>query len=201
MAPELDEWERDWTLVLQTNCTVALKFQTETWISRYSLFFLGLYVNIVKQQEQLYRGYLYWVPHSQWAMRAEFQFEKFNQDPANVGSNVSSDPYRMGTLSAPLSVNYFDPSGIFAKVVTTPVRQDLHRIDPENEGVSKFFLLDAIIGYRLPNRKGIFSVEGRNLLNEDFFYRNIGLQQSEQPLYNQRYSPDRTFFLRLTLNF
>lgn len=154
-------------------------------------------IEITKQQEQLYRGYLYWLPHTHWAMRAEFQFEKFNQNPADAGSL----PYRIGTLSAPLSVNYFDPSGIFAKVVTTPVRQHLHRRNSENEGVSKFFLVDAVIGYRLPKRRGILSVEGRNLLNEEFFFRNIGLQQSEQPLYNQRYSPDRTFFLRLTLNF
>jgi hypothetical protein len=156
---------------------------------------------IVKQQEKLYRTYLYWLPHPSWAVRGEFQFEKFTQNPADAGSN----PYRMETLSAPLSISYFDPSGVFAKLTTTYVRQALARVenDPNNlnSGTSGFTLLDTAIGYRFPKRRGILSMEGRNLLNENFFYRNINLQQSEQPFYNLRYSPDRTFFLRLTLNF
>jgi hypothetical protein len=61
-------------------------------------------------------------------------------------------------------------------------------------------LLEAAIGYRLPNRRGILSLEGRNLLDEEFFYRNINFQTSE-PVYYQRFIPHRTLFLRLTLNF
>ncbi|MEP6878624.1 MAG: TonB-dependent receptor, partial [Nitrosospira sp.] len=152
---------------------------------------------IVKQQEKLYRTYLYWLPHPYWAVRGEFQFEKFTQDPATAGSN----PYLMETLSAPLSLSYFDPSGIFAKLTTTYVRQEVKRLSSTNAGVDGFVLLDTTIGYRFPNRRGILSLEGRNLLNEDFFFRNINLQASEQPFYNLRYSPDRAFFLRLTLNF
>lgn len=161
----------------------------------------GLFRNltsIVRQHEQLYRAYLYWLPHTRWAIRSEFQFENFRQNPADAGSA----PYHISTLSVPLSANYFDPSGVFAKITATYVRQNLERSGPsDNQGLSKFTLLDATIGYRLPKRRGIISVEGRNLLNEDFFFRNLNLQQSDQTFYNQRYSPDRTYYLRCTLNF
>jgi tetratricopeptide (TPR) repeat protein len=150
---------------------------------------------MVKQEEQLYRTYLYWLPHPYWAISGEFQFEKFTQDHMNVGN----DPTRIETLSAPISLNYFGPYGIFAKLANTYVRQDLERAS--NAGVDDFVLLDATIGYRLPKRRGILSLEGRNLLDEDFFYRNANFQISEKQFYNQRFMPHRTFFLRLTLNF
>jgi Flp pilus assembly protein TadD len=154
---------------------------------------------IVKQQEKLYRTYLYWLPHPHWALRGELQFEKYTQ--ARASAIRASDPYLIETLSAPLSLNYFGPSGIFAKLMSTYVQQEVNRRSLQNQGSNDFFLLDATIGYRLPNRRGIISLEGRNLLNQEFFFRNINFQQAEQTFYNQRYSPSRTFFLRLTLNF
>ncbi|MEO6562596.1 MAG: TonB-dependent receptor, partial [Nitrosospira sp.] len=159
---------------------------------------------ILKQQEKLYRAYLYWLPHPYWVVRGELQFEKYTQDPSSAIHNVTgtiNEPYRIQTLSGPLSLSFFDPSGIFAKLMTTYVWQEVSRNIANNVGANDFVLLDATIGYRLPNRRGILSLEGRNLLNEDFFFRNINLQQSDQTFYNQRYSPDRTFYLRLTLNF
>jgi hypothetical protein len=68
-----------------------------------------------------------------------------------------------------------------------------------NSGVDTFFLLDSIIGYRFPNRRGMLAFEGRNLLNDKFFYRNTGFYISEA--IPTRYVPERTFFARLTLNF
>lgn len=68
-----------------------------------------------------------------------------------------------------------------------------------NSGIDTFFLFDSIIGYRFPNRRGILTLEGRNLLNDKFFYRNIGFNTAEA--IPTRYVPVRTFFVRLTLNF
>ena len=111
--------------------------------------------SLVKQKEQLYRTYLYWVPHPHWAVRGEFQFEKYMQDPADAGTN----PYRMETLSAPVNLNYFNPSGIFATVTTTYVQQEVLRSSSSNSGVDDFVILDTTIGYRLPNRRGIISLK------------------------------------------
>lgn len=90
------------------------------------------------------------------------------------------EPNNIQTLSIPVSLNYFNPNGIFLKLTGTYVRQDLERIgdkltidafkkaggyprDFKIEGLSSFFLLDASIGYRLPQRRGLISFEGRNL--------------------------------------
>lgn len=161
------------------------------------------------QNEKSYRNYIYWLPHSHWAFRAELEFENFIQkNPTN-----SSDPNKIQTLSAPLNIEYFHPSGLFSKFSATFVKQNLQRLSDhgkkigegivcsgtECSGINSFFLLDYVFGYRLANRRGILSAEARNLLDESFYYRNYGFYTSE-PI-NSRFIPSRTFFLKLTLNF
>lgn len=150
------------------------------------------------QQENLYRAYLYWLPHHYWSARGEFQLEKFARSAATVSD--FRQPYQIETAIAPINISYFHPSGVFGKLTATYVHQEVKSRTSANSGVDDFFLLDTAIGYRLPNRRGILSLEGRNLLDEHFFYRNVNFQISE-PFYNQRFIPTRTFFLRLTLNF
>ena len=162
-----------------------------------------------KQKEQLYRSYLYWTPHKHWSIKAEFQFEQFKRKP-DIQSLLAEDPTKIKTLSAPINIQYFHPSGLFSGITGTIVKQDLTRLsdfgrekerDPEitKSGVDTFFLLDAFLGLRLPNRRGILSLEGRNLLDTNFYYRNINFYQSEA--ITPQFIPDRTFFARLTLNF
>ncbi|WP_297324223.1 tetratricopeptide repeat protein [Nitrosomonas sp.] len=163
-----------------------------------------------KQNEQLYRAYLYWVLHSYWVIRSEFEYEQFSRNAEN-SSIASRDPVRIQTLSAPFNIEYFNPSGVFLKLTTTFVEQDLIRKGvingdvvkvhkkKENSGFDSFFLIDTSIGYRLPQRKGIVNFEVRNLLDENFFYRTQNFFTSE-PI-NPRYVPERTIFLRLALNF
>ncbi|MEP6880061.1 MAG: TonB-dependent receptor, partial [Nitrosospira sp.] len=116
--------------------------------------------SIMKQQESLYRAYLYWLPHINWAVRGEPQFEKFTRALSAIDPTA---PSRIETFSAPLSLNYYNPAGLFAKVTTTYVWQELVRSGtPVNAGISDFFLLDTTLGYRLPKRRGIISLEGRN---------------------------------------
>ncbi|SFO36937.1 FecR family protein [Nitrosospira briensis] len=151
-----------------------------------------------KQEERLYYAYLYWVPHPYWAIRGESRFEKFMRAPAELGV---ADPNRIETLSAPVSFNYFNPSGIFATFTTTYVRQELRRTESSAQRTvdDNFVLLDAVLGYRFPNRRGIVSLEGRNLLDQDFFFKSTNFQSNE--ITAPRFIPSRTFFLRLTLNF
>lgn len=160
------------------------------------------------QKERLIRAYVYWSPHAYWAIRGEMQFEKFTRDAADRTIR-DNNPIRIQTLSAPLSIEYFHPAGLFSKFSTTFVQQDLTRKIDENgrtrepavtnSGVDEFFLLDSVVGFRLPNRRGILSLEARNLLDKKFFYRNINFDQSEA--ISPRFIPERTFFARLTLNF
>ena len=157
---------------------------------------------IEKQRENLYRVYLYWLPHPHWAIRGEYQFEKFNRKPFRPVFDgipiLDSTPYRIETSSAPLNVSYFNPNGIFAKYTATYVRQHLER-DTGSQGTDAFFLNDVILGYRLPNRRGIANIELKNLLDENFYYRNVNFYTSEA--ISPRFTPGRTVFFRLTLNF
>jgi len=168
-----------------------------------------------KQQERIYRSYLYWLPHVHWTVNGEFQFERYTRNAMVVGN--PDEPFQVQTLSAPLSINYFHPSGISGKFTTTYVQQNLERLTTSTvrDGTDSFVLFDAAIGYRLPNRKGLLSLEVRNLLNEDFFYRNVNFQNNAQninfqdnPLENpnstsptRAFVPERTFFMRFTWDF
>jgi hypothetical protein len=154
-----------------------------------------------RQQERLYRSYLYWLPHAHWAVNGELQFEQYTRNAAVVNNDINK-PYQIHTLSAPLTINYFHPNGIFSKFGTTYVQQNLRRLTDSSlkEGNDGFVLFDAALGYRLPNRRGLLSLEGRNLSDENFFYRSYGFQVNEM-ITSSRFIPTRTFFVRLTLNF
>jgi outer membrane receptor protein involved in Fe transport len=67
------------------------------------------------------------------------------------------------------------------------------------DGEDDFMLFDAAIGYRLPDRRGIISLEGRNLLDEDFSYQDDNFRTSD--IRRSEYVPARVIFGRLTLNF
>lgn len=152
-----------------------------------------------KQHERLYNAYIYWLPHPYWAIRGESRFEKFTR------AARSFEATRIETLSTPFSVNYFHPSGILANFTTTYVRQELERWAGSGTRATlatvddNFVLLDAVLGYRFPRRRGIVSLEGRNLLDQDFFFRSTNFQVNE--VSTPPFIPGRTFFVRLTLNF
>lgn len=165
--------------------------------------------HLQKQNEQLYQAYLYWVFNSNLAIKSEMQFERFTRNNQDIAM-FNNDPDRIQTLSLPITINYFHPQGFFLNASINTVKQNLRRKqdfddnqerNPEitNSGIDIFFLFDSIIGYRFPNRRGILTLEGRNLLNDKFFYRNIGFNTAEA--IPTRYVPVRTFFVRLTLNF
>ena len=88
---------------------------------------------------------------------------------------------------------------MFFSLTGTFVRQAIDRQEISNERNQKFFLVDASLGYRLPNRSGIISLDAKNILDQSFLFRNIHFQTAE-PI-NPMYVPTRTIFTRLTLNF
>ena len=156
--------------------------------------------NFLKDEEELYRVYLYGLPHAYWAIKGELQYDKFTH---KSGDTTSSNPIKLVTLSAPVSIEYFHPSGLFSNLSGTFVRQDLTRgnriFEPTQSGVDSFVSLDFSTGFRFPNRRGMLSLEGRNLLDENFYYKDNSFRNSEPAI--TRFIPQRTIFLKLTLNF
>lgn len=154
---------------------------------------IGNNFNFENQSEKLYRTYLYSSFFSRWTMKGEIQFEKFSRAESNAG------PHLIETLSVPLSINYFHPQGFFSNFTGTYARQEVNRKGEINEGIENFFTFDISLGYRLPNRNGLLSLEVRNLFDQSFLYRNQNFRVSEP--VNSVFVPTRTIFARLTLNF
>ena len=170
------------------------------------LFRTGSETNVFKFEEDFYRAYLYWMPHVYWAIRGEIIVDKtLRLDGVEKGFG----PAKVDNLSVPVNLEYFHPSGIFSTFTTTFVQQNLYRNSDSGQsrsfsttqsGNDNFVLVDFSAGFRFPNRKGMISADARNLLDEFFYFLDDNYKTSEQML-RTRFIPDRTFFLRLTLNF
>jgi tetratricopeptide (TPR) repeat protein len=155
-------------------------------------------VTTLTVHNQLGLAYLYWTPVSWLAANASYQYERRD---TGVGYDASFAPLglNMTTNRVPLGLNLFHPSGLFAKFNATYVSQrgifEQHSTFSMTPGNSDFWLLDASLGYRLPKRLGIVSVEANNLLNRTFQYQQNPSTITVMPLYQ----PARVIFGKLTL--
>lgn len=151
-----------------------------------------VFTNFEKRQEEIYRAYLYWLPHLNWAIRGEPQFEKHTSKEGSID--------QIETFGLPLNIAHFNSNGFFTNVTGTYLWQNVKRHDPDiKPGGHDFFMFDTTLGYRLPKRRGIISLEGRNLLDQHFIYRSYNFQPNEYRV--SQYIPTRTIFMRVTLNF
>jgi outer membrane receptor protein involved in Fe transport len=100
-----------------------------------------------------------------------------------------------------VSLRYFAPSGWFATLGATWVRQTVERLPASTlaSGTSDFTLVDAALGYWLPSRRGQISIEARNLFDRQFNYQDVNFQTSEPR--SPRFLPERSVFVRLTVSF
>jgi len=149
------------------------------------------------QTEDFDRVYLYWTPHPEWAVHTEIRRDRFKRKDT-LGFDL---PSKVETTSVPFVVRYFRAAGLFAQVGATFVQQDVDLAPTStfDEDSEDFVVVDAAIGYRLPQRRGILSLEVKNLFDEDFLYQDSNIQQSEPS--NPRFIPDRTVMGRITLSF
>jgi hypothetical protein len=99
----------------------------------------------------------------------------------------------------PLGVNFFFPFGLISRFKFTYVNQE-GEFDPfplsfmPVEGRDSFWSVDASIGYRLPKRFGLISVEARNLFDKEFQFQNM---DSAGP----RIAPERLILGKISLSF
>jgi hypothetical protein len=154
-------------------------------------------MNFNDQNEYLYGAYLYWAPVADWASTLEYRFEKLKRD----SDLITDAPIAIKTASIPLTISYFNSIGVFADLRLTYVMQnvELSPLSTFDEDSERFFTVDAAIGYRLPARRGIVSLEGANLSDEKFRFENEDIVTSTPS--SPRFIPGRTILARLTLNF
>jgi outer membrane receptor protein involved in Fe transport len=62
------------------------------------------------------------------------------------------------------------------------------------QGEDSFSVVDVSVGYRLPKRRGVLSLNVDNLLDEDFRFQDV---DSENPSL----MPERMAYLRFTFSF
>ncbi len=139
--------------------------------------------------EHQYRAYAFWAPHPQWALRAEYLFDKFKRDPAFTGGTASD----LDSQRLQLGVRYFHPNGFSAGLTTTHWRQkgefgDNNTFQSDSES---FWTTDAAISYRLPQRNGFISVGVSNLFDKQFRY--LDTDGASPPI-----QPKRMAFVRVT---
>jgi tetratricopeptide (TPR) repeat protein len=145
-------------------------------------------------EEQLGRAYLYWTPQTWLALSAEYQYERFRRDPDAPGTEGIAKSY---THRIPLGIGFFHPLGFRARLKASYIAQEGRFEDASGEFVSgdnQFFVVDASIGYRLPKRWGLITLEARNLFNQRFNF------QDTDPA-NPVIQPERLISARFTLAF
>jgi tetratricopeptide (TPR) repeat protein len=141
-------------------------------------------------KEFMHRSYLFWTPHPWLALRAEYSFERFENDP------FLGQPEHLNTHRIPLGFNFFHPSGLGTSLTATYYNQTgkffrLATGDAQSATAS-FWTVDAGIHYRLPKRYGFITIGATNLSDKKFKY-------FETDLNSPHIQPKRMAFFKVTL--
>jgi tetratricopeptide (TPR) repeat protein len=157
---------------------------------------VGISTLIEDVDEQLGRAYAYWVPRTEFAVSVEYQYDRFK----NANEDFVPEGFaELTTQRIPIQFVYFDPSGFRGKLTATFVDQDgvFRQQAPPFMNFSdedEFWVLDASVGYRLPGRRGMLSLDVKNVLDEEFNFQDVDPQ-------NPRIVPERLVLFRFTVNF
>ena len=141
--------------------------------------------------EMRWRGYANATFFDAFAVSTGFEY-------TDVESDLVRRTGKITTTKVPVSVSYFHNSGAFANVTGTWLRQKI--TDTSNSGASSSdsgFLMDFAVGYRLPNKRGVFSFEVQNV-----FDKRLNIQ--DETTFNARPLSDsvareRSFMARFTV--
>ncbi len=177
-----------------------------TWRDLTVPVFIPTGVTFEDQEEQLGGAYLYWAINDRWALSGRVSYDRF-QTGVNDSSVFGDVPLKVETFSVPIMVRYFHPSGFFAGLGGTYVNQDVTRTFAAKtnlglaDGSDDFFVVDAAIGFRFPDRRGIASLTVSNLLDEEFFYQDDSFREFRDEPSIGPYLPAMQIVGRITLNF
>ena len=147
-------------------------------------------------EEKVYRLYLYWTPHRYLSLGMEYQYELFERDQLILGGF----PEETETEIVPIHLTCFHPSGGFGRLGATYVSQDVvYPAAPDDTLSDDFVLVDLAMGYRLPKRYGILSVEIKNLFNREFNFIEVA-ERSSQDVIAPLFLPERSVILKITMS-
>ena len=171
-------------------------------------FITGVAPDVVRleQEEEAYRAYIYWTPAKSIALAGEYFFESFSRSPETLIDQ--GQPLKLVQHRIPLSLSYYSPSGMFATLTASYVNQDVVLDSAEGVEASKgdsFWVLDTILGYRLPKRMGILRFGVTNLLDETFCLADVNFNPLFGELVDEpmpaMFTPERAVFFQATVAF
>ena len=158
---------------------------------------------VTEDREEVYhRVYAYWTPTSDLAVTSQLVYDLYKSDDG-LATAFDNLPERVRTVSLPMGVTYFRPSGFFAGLVGTYVDQKVERAvtATQADGHDEFFVVDASLGYRLPKRRGTISLGVRNVFDTEFDYQDDSYREFRDEPSTGPYFPERTLLGQLTLSF
>lgn len=145
-------------------------------------------------RENMARGYSYWRPHSWFAASLDYSYEHLQTGELLGGEGTLIQS--LETHRIPIGLSIFHPCGLSAKIGVTYIDQRGQFFTNQGDkfGADHFWLVNASIRYRLPNRYGLVTFGVNNLLAESFNFREI------DPL-TPTLSRNRFLYGRISLSF
>jgi hypothetical protein len=141
--------------------------------------------------EYLGRAYAFWTPHEWVATRIGYEYEKMKRDEDALFAF-----HKVETHRAPVGLEFFHPCGASVSFGATYLHQDgdflRNSTATFESGQRDFWVLDAGVRYRLPNRYGFVSVGVNNFLDEDATYQSTDVR-------NPNIRPSRFAYAAITL--
>ena len=155
----------------------------------------GLVLSTFDVRESTDSAHLYWTPRLDLAFKARWQYEDFDYH----GMSSSYRFTRLKTKRIPLEATMFVGDALSFRVTGTHARQDglfegTGPVPSLVRGESQFWVFDAAVDYRLPNRLGTLELGVRNLFDETFRFQDTDPE-------NPQIFPEQFVLLRFTLSF
>jgi tetratricopeptide (TPR) repeat protein len=141
------------------------------------------------RDEKLIRSYAYWTTTKRLGMRIGYEKE--------VMERAFFSPQSLTTQRTPIGLSYHWPSGLYLDVEGTWVDQEINQNGVASQ--DEFWNVDAVLGYRFPKRLGKAEIIVKNLLEEEFNYRDLNFYTGD--ILMPRFQPKQQLFFRVTHNF
>lgn len=144
-------------------------------------------------KEQSAKIYFYWPASSLLTFGTEYLYEKLNHDQWEGPQEIQ----KLVTHRFIPNIHFFHPSGFTGKLQASYIEQEgdfgFNPFGFKNDS-DYFWIVDASISYRLPRRRGIFRLEIKNLLDEQFNFLDTDVA-------NPKILPERQLIGSFTVSF
>jgi len=152
------------------------------------------------QKESIASAYLNWLPTNTLAINIGIEYLEQLREYVNPVS--TSVPLAMTTTKYPLNLIYSSQSQMSYQLTTTYYDQDITQpisSSQNNELHDSFVIVDSVVSYDFPKRKGKLSLIINNLFDQEFKYQDTTFRNAlaQQPTIQH----ERGVTLRATFNF